>query len=51
VPSADADSIQQGGTVKFTVWAFSGLFPGRYFSGTISRISQSIPAREPRQWK
>jgi membrane fusion protein, multidrug efflux system len=38
VPQADADLIPQGGTVKFTVSAF----PGRYFSGTISRISHAV---------
>jgi len=38
VPQADADLIPQGGTVKFTVSAF----PGRYFSGTISRISHDV---------
>jgi membrane fusion protein (multidrug efflux system) len=38
VPQADADLIPEGGTVKFT----SSAFPGRYFAGTISRISHAL---------
>lgn len=38
VPQADADLIPEGGAVRFTVSAF----PGRYFSGTISRISHAL---------
>lgn len=38
VPQADADLIPEGGTVRFGVSAF----PGRYFTGTISRISHAL---------
>jgi membrane fusion protein, multidrug efflux system len=38
VPQADVDLISKGGTVRFTVAAV----PGRYFTGTISRISHAL---------
>jgi len=38
VPQSDADLIPEGGAVRFTVSAF----PGRYFGGTISRISHAL---------
>ena len=38
VPQADVDLIPVGASVRFTVPAF----PGRYFSGTISRISHAL---------
>ncbi len=38
VPQADADLIPEGRTVKFTTSAF----PGRYFAGTISRVSHAL---------
>lgn len=38
VPQTDVDLIPDGGTVNFTVSAF----PGRYFTGSIARISHAL---------